>query len=475
MTKLLTEPRIPKEASGKPVKKRLVKKDKSTEVKYTLLKERKNRDVDDLFRIYKEDPLKARVKFFNKGKEYFKFTRLVLFEFGDKDFEISEFQTSFGISITNRMYSSQKKLTSISFKNGKFWYINNHTKLKKILPLNYTYFISFIQQTENSSINGESFYTSKKQSKIFEFMHSRFPWLQMLSESRISYATTFNVILSKKLFGMNDFHRYIMNSSNNVIQTVLSSRYLQNGRNAKQWKTDMKYLDGLDHLTVEFINNEYFDDTLRMAKTLGRKINCRWGVKRLKEEHDKWSREITRIILDCEIEYSLNIRPIYKSFAEFSGFKLLTTNKEMLCEGMLQNHCVGTYIDKVDRGDCAIFHVEGYTLQVNVIVLDWEGEKKRVRDEKLRDTYIQAQYNRPEYYDIYDETRKKVLNNAQFKGKHNEQAPKELVEKVEKMIYDFVIADGFENTEKGEATYRPNTNSVLDRIDVFGDLLALPF
>jgi hypothetical protein len=67
------------------------------------------------------------------------------------------------------------------------------------------------------------------------------------------------------------------------------------------------------------------------------------------------------------------------------------------------------------------------------------------------------------------------LNLVQFKGKHNEQAPKELVDKVEKMIYDFVIANGFENTEKGEATYRANTNSVLDRIDFFGDLIALPF
>ena len=473
MTKLLTEPRLPKEASDKPVKKRLVKKDKSTDVKYTLLKEDKNREVDELFRIYREDPFKARVKFFNKGKGHFSFTRLVLFEFGQRDFEICQLQTSFGISITNRIYSSQKKLTSISFKNGKFWFINNMTRVKRIIPLNYSYLISFIQMTENSSLDGNSFNLAKSKSKVFEYLHSRFPWIRMLSESPISYATTFNVVYTKKLFGMKDFHRYVMNSSNNVIQTVLSSRYLNGSGNAKQWKTDMQFLDGLDHLTSNFINSEYFGDTLRMAKTLGRKINCRWGIKRLKEEHDKWSREITRIVLDCEVEYDLNIRPIYKAFAEFSGFKLLTTNKDMLHEGMLQNHCVGTYINKVDRGECAIFHVDGYTLQVNVLTLDWERENLRIRDEKLHNTYIQAQYNRPEYYDIYDETRKKILNNAQFRGKHNEQAPQELVDKVEKMMIAFVNADGFENTEKGEATY--NANSVLERVDVWGEELILPF
>jgi hypothetical protein len=475
MTKLLTEPRILKEASSKPKKKRLVKKDKPTDVKYSILREGGKRDVDELFRIYKEDPFKARVKFYNKGKGYFNFIRLVLFEFGEKDFEISQFQTSFGISVTNRIYSSQKKMVSISFKNGKFWYINNMARLKKIVPLNYSSLLNFIQMTENSSLNESSFRLSKNKSKVLDFMHSRFPWIQMLSESEISYATTFSVVYSKKLFGMKDLHRYIMNSPNNVIELVLSSRYLSNVQNIKQWKTDMKYLDGVEHLTTDFINSEYFNDTLRMAKTLGRKINCRWGLKRLKEEHDKWSREITRIILDCEIEYTLNIRPIFKAFADFSGYKLLSTNKDMLHEGMLQNHCVGTYIDKVDRGECAIFHVDGYTLQVNVVLLDWEKENLRIRDEKLRDNYIQAQYNRPEYYDIYDESREKVLNNVQFKGKHNEQAPQELVEKVEKMIYDFVIANGFENTEKGEATYRANTNSVLDRVDVFGDLMVLPF
>jgi hypothetical protein len=475
MTKLLTEPRIPKEASEKPKKKRLVKKDKPTDVKFTILKEGPKRDVDELFRIYKDDPFKARVKFYNKGKGYFNFTRLVLFEFGEKDFEITEFQTSFGISVTNRIYSSQKKVATISFKNGKFWYVNNMTKVKKILPLNYSSLEHFIQSSEHATLNKSSFSLSKSKSKILEFMHTRFPWIQMLSESRISYATTFNVVYSKKLFGMKDLHRYIMNSPNNVIEQVLSSRYLNNVQSIKQWKTDMKYLDGVEHLTSDFINSEYFHDTLRMAKTLGRKINCRWGVKRLKEEHDNWSREITRIVLDCEIEYALNIRPIFKAFADFSGYKLLTTNKDMLHEGMLQNHCVGTYIDRVDRGECAIFHVEGYTLQVNVVLLDWEGEKKRVKDEKVNNYYIQNQYSRPEYYDIYDETRKKILNNAQFRGKHNEQAPKELVDKVEKMMYDFVVADGFENTEKGEATYRVNTNSVLSRVDVWGEQILLPF
>ena len=37
----------------------------------------------------------------------------------------------------------------------------------------------------------------------------------------------------------------------------------------------------------------------------------------------------------------------------------------MAYEGKKQNHCVGTYINKVENGNCGIFRVNGYTLELN--------------------------------------------------------------------------------------------------------------
>ena len=112
MSKLLTEPRIIKEIKDVSPKKRVKKKssDEKVGVKYTVFFEGAKTDVDELFRVYREDPFKARVKFFNKGKGYFSFCRVVLFEFENGEFEICRFQNSFGISTTNKIYSSQKRM-----------------------------------------------------------------------------------------------------------------------------------------------------------------------------------------------------------------------------------------------------------------------------------------------------------------------------------------------------------------------------
>jgi len=474
MSKLLTQPRIPKNIA-EPVKKakrfkKVPKEPTEEKVKYTLLKESNKQEVNELFRIYKEDPFKARVKFYNKGKGHFHFTRLALFEFNDTEFEICEFQTTFGISTTNRIYSSQKKLSSVSYKKGKFWYINNRNKQKTIQPLTYGNFIRFIQETENLYNYSNDKSETLAKSKIFSYFKERFPWVMTLSESKISYGTTFNVVVSKGLFGLKALNRHIMKVPINIANMILDSEAFQflksDGIPIKKWYGVMKVLDNIENVTPELLNDHLFADTCKMAQTLGRKINCAWGPKRLKEEHDKWAKEITRIILDCEIEYDLNIRPIYKSFAEFSGYQLLKTNKDMLAEGMLQHHCVGTYIDRVDKGATAIFHVKGFTLQVEVLDLDWKTHKSRT--ERVHPLYMPESYYNKDLYEKIDPSHNRALVNAQFRGKFNEQAPQELVDEVDQMLIDFVNANGFENTSKGEETYRLNNlnrGNVLMNID----------
>jgi hypothetical protein len=301
----------------------------------------------------------------------------------------------------------------------------------------------------------------------------------MLSESDISLGANMNVIKTQKLFGMKDLNRHVMKVPNNIAKIVMESQSFQTLKNQgepiKRWHSILKVLDNLENVTPELLNDHLFYDTCKMANTLGRKINCAWGAKRLREEHDKWSKEITRIVLDCEIEYDLNIRPIYKAFADFSGYRLLKTNKDMLGEGMLQHHCVGTYIDQVDKGQSAIFHVKGYTLQVNVLSLNWDTYQSRT--EKVHPHHISETYNNKGLYEKIDPSHDKALVNAQFKGKFNEQAPQELVDEVNKMMIDFVNANGFENTAKGEETYHQNyTNigTVNDMLMAF-DVNILPF
>lgn len=184
------------------------------------------------------------------------------------------------------------------------------------------------------------------------------------------------------------------------------------------------------------LNDQLFIDTCKMARTLGRKINCKWGLKRLKEEHDSWAMEITNIVLDCEVEYDLSIKPVFVAFAEFSGYKLLKTNKDLLREGMLQHHCVGTYINDVNNGSCAIYHINGYTLQVKL-----DCDHKLVRDN--HGTFLTEEGNirvpQSRYVDVPKLSGNKLKTN-QFKGIFNNEASQESYDEVAIKMEEFRLS-----------------------------------
>jgi len=186
-----------------------------------------------------------------------------------------------------------------------------------------------------------------------------------------------------------------------------------------------------------------------MAHKLGRRVNCRWGIKKLEQVHDEWAKDLRNILLDCEIEYMLKVRKPYYGLAKHTGWKLLFTNKEMLVEGVRQNHCVGGYIDRVERGECAIFHIEGFTLQVGM------ERTARVEHEKgatiiralTTDTLPVEQIdrmllngvettnveNKPKFY--------YKLTNLQFRGLRNCDPSKELVERVNQLLEEYSLTD----------------------------------
>lgn len=440
MCKLLTEPRVIKEIS-EPKKKTRVKKNPSegVEVKYTIISFYNSPKVEELFKIYKADPYKARVKYLNGGSTYTS-ERSCIFEKGPKDFEICTFRNSFGISTTNRIYSSQKKIGSISYKNGKLWYIKVGPKsAKQITPLTYGHLLDYISVAEKiHCYRGNS--KKLEDSKVWEFMVARFPWLKTLSEHILAYGINLNVVDTKGLTTPKDINRHVLGVPNNIAKIVMESGILENMArysgvsSTKQWKLALKYMDGVQNVTQELLQSHYFMDSIKMAKTLGKKVNCRWNVKRLKEEHDKWAREIGNIVLDCEDEFELKIKEVYKKFAEYSKYNLLSTNKQMLIEGMMQDHCVGTYIDKVNRGECAIFHVDGYTLQVGM-------KPKKMEIIRTAPPPPDDDLDRPMMkvsQHVVTETYNELVN-MQFRGKHNCDAPKELVESVNKMLSDYSV------------------------------------
>lgn len=452
MSKLLTEPRLPKVITGPKPRKKLIKRSPEDEKpKYTLLKESDKKHILRFIDLYKENALHARVKFFsNDSNQPYSFTRLVLFEWENGDFEISEFEVKFGISITNRMYSSQKKLRSLIYKKGKFWCLDK-TNVRgnsggKILPMSFSNVYAFIHLAEHGSNVSDS---SSTNSKIHEFLKTKFFWFKTIHEHKYAWRLSFNKIVKDELFNFKALNRELFKVPNNIAEIAIGSqadyhsRFRQYGHPAeflKVWKEIIKVLDNIQNLTSEMLYHEDFIDTCRMARTLGKKVNCSWGVKRMKQEHDEWAKEITHIKLACEKEYQLDVRKHFRLFADFSGYKLLMTNKEMLFEGMTQNHCVGTYLDRVDNGSCAIFHVEGGTLQVVVSNYEvYEDTGERVRFNIFGGTLnaYDLDDNDAEVTNIRKTKKITCLVNAQFRMKHNQSPPDELVKRVNTKLEEF--------------------------------------
>lgn len=466
MCKLIEGPRIPTELKA-PTKKRRVKVKTvpdDVQVKFTVLKEGSSSQVNQLFELYKQDRYKARVKYMNSPQGY-SYKRLVIFEFGEKDFEITEFENTFGISITNRIYSSQRKINSIIFKKGKFYRINNTNRKRGVMPMTYYGLLSFIRESESGyGYEEESAMLAK--SKAYEYLVNRFPWVKTLAETEAAKALAFNTVVSKGLTGQKELLRHVYKipiNIINIIQKEVPSMYNHNNRNyirttnrprniydkLRQWKEVSKVLDGVQNLTEEMYYHHHFYDTCNMAHKLGRRVNCRWGIKKLEQVHDEWAKDLRNILLDCEIEYMLKVRKPYYGLAKHTGWKLLFTNKEMLVEGVRQNHCVGGYIDRVERGECAIFHIEGFTLQVGM------ERTARVEHEKgatiiralTTDTLPVEQIdrmllngvettnveNKPKFY--------YKLTNLQFRGLRNCDPSKELVERVNQLLEEYSLTD----------------------------------
>lgn len=430
---------------------------KEKEVKYTVLSTGESSKLNKLLRVYKKDPFAARVIYFNSDKDEFFSSRLVMFEQDNGDFQICLYKKRFGISVTNRIYSRENKSQSIVYSKKKFYYINPN---KKITQLTYGGLLGFISNISFHSYGIRNFDTNL----IIDTLIRKFSWVRFIKEYPVLHSTAFSSFIKYKLFNLKDALRHIFKCPYPVINVILHKPHKTKKNNIEfdvfdtinendgengssinrliRWKLINKYLINIENLTIEMYNHHVFHDACKMAKILDKKINCSWGINRLIREHDKWSKEITHIVLSNEEKYDLKIGDVYRDFAEFSGYKMLTTNIDLLNEGMIQKHCVGTYIDSVNKGRCAIYHIEGFTLEIGYSPM--YGEVDRISPTK------------------------ELVQFKQFRGRENSSAPLELTLKVKEVIKEFnrVLNEKIDNKEFNPVLgYEPTQQLINIRYD----------
>jgi len=337
----------------------------------TLISEDKPTAIDTLFKLYKKNRYHARVFYKNSGKHQFIRRSTWLYEEGN-NFSIVQYRKIHGISVTNKMYNRETAEIRLTYKNGKFWFINKTGNSKGVRHFT----LSHIQTMNNTA-------------KVFKVLIKKFPWIEFLMVNNLLTYISVNTIKSKKLFTLKKALKY-------KYKTNYPTAKLLNKCNNYFTKFDlpkkMKYLKNVESIKEDWLQtssatHNYFYDSLRMAETLDRQVNCSWSNSRLKQEHDKWSNEITEIIYK-ECNRDLKISNIFLEFRDFSNLNMLTTTKEMFLEGKKQSHCVGTYINKVDTGSCAIFTFDKFTIEISkklnnqLYIVQCRGFKNKDADEQ---------------------------------------------------------------------------------------------
>jgi hypothetical protein len=122
--------------------------------------------------------------------------------------------------------------------------------------------------------------------------------------------------------------------------------------------------------TQDTTTNYIIIDLVKQAHILGKTIDFTWSERRMKEEHQEWTKEIMEEeIKDMEDVTATSILP----FLEFKypGVKLLTTKKEIFTEGKEMSHCVYTnYWASVNAGNYLVYQIdfcgERATLGINM-------------------------------------------------------------------------------------------------------------
>lgn len=482
--------RVKPSADIKKVVKRKVK-DKVNDMKVTVLSSKIPNKLNEFLEIYKEDPYVASV-YYRNGGDVTKFNnsneiglykeRLVLLEFSNGDFEINWYRTKFGMSKTNRVYTSQKKTESILYKKKRFWYINNESKVKTFKPLTYNILNHF---------SGFNYFK--------EFLKDKFFWFKTYLEYDLNEILILNSVVIHKLYGHSDMDRYLFKTNKHVIKAIrgylkrktekqeskdfdfdadveYSYSYFSIFEFINTWKRNLPIIDNIDSITEDFFFYKYYNDTFSLAHKLGKRINAKWGHKKFVEMHDTWGYELSRILLKTVKCYDLKILDVYRDFAEFSGYRLLTTNHEVFNEGIEKRHCVGSYIDSIESGSCAIFSVNGrYTLQMMVFSYEKTDDRNRTISVKpfsvnrfMSNTY----FNESTFSDTLKEnfvSGYKFLHNNQFKGYKNDvDLPSdELVQEVNKKILEYNLSGRINDFKLEGLAYNVNDENYLCEDIVF--------
>lgn len=192
---------------------------------------------------------------------------------------------------------------------------------------------------------------------------------------------------------------------NNGMNTDFCFYHKPSIRNRKAIATDF-----LKNYFAQFVNEDLAKDYVEMSLNFGKPADVTARKHKLQRLHDEL---IDEVIKKSNKGKKLTIPESPLKYLDLP-FDLITTKSRLETEGKLNHNCVGTYLDKINKGKCVIFsgNVNGEHLTIEV-TCTVRGKKNRVYKFSVSQCY--KSYNRSpnvKSYNYVVEYVKNAMDNA---------------------------------------------------------------
>lgn len=259
-------------------------------------------------------------------------------------------------------------------------------------------------------------------------MHVNLAWRDLLSAKSMKEikSTKWKRIcaLNVNAGKMNVFQLNAIKNLRPYITWEQTDRIIQALRNGSGYSTDPRMFAEIVFPALANDNDVRYDiwDVLKMSKDLGRRVDIHpVTYKTVTNLHD---RVVEYRAYQARQEYAgeknnLKIaevfQPIVDAVSDDERYEVITLATELIKEGAAMNHCVGSYIDSVNDGDCLIARGR---LNNERVTIEFKYDRKEdilyAKQVQMKHNQKPSQETMNDVYDLLDSINEKEVDYAKY-------------------------------------------------------------
>ncbi len=284
------------------------------------------------------------------------------------------------VAYYNNFYGRNFSEASITRKNGCIYYATNTFKIVKSTKT--SYYVKRVTK-DGFTIDEKGKLSVWFSKSIFQmpyineiFKHFNFNWLDVKLYPFITKGIFEKMVASKITNNTDVCKAYIKAMRLNCSPALFLQLFQTSSISKQDFLRRAAVAKDINHL-IEYLllptdgrNNLVYEDMIKEAQILEKKIDYKWSAKRLVEEHKAWTEQIMQVEIDSLDDATISVVERFDKYTP-QQFKLLKTQKEVFYEGKTMKHCVYTaYWSSIKNNRYLAYHIdlngEEATLGVNI-------------------------------------------------------------------------------------------------------------